>query len=65
LLFYKSIIDKFKSRFVYHHNRNIQRDPSDVILDDYPFRNGYVSIERRSSMLGGEIYEEVLKKTSL
>jgi hypothetical protein len=60
LLFYSEIIEKFRSKFIYHNNRVLLRDASDVSIDKYPFRKKYSTVFQQPGILGGSTIEELL-----
>lgn len=62
LKYYGRHLNRLESEYIFHQNRTSVRDPTDVPVDDYPFRGDFNVVWRRPSMLGGTIVEELLKR---
>lgn len=60
LTFYAEHFQRMHARKLFHLNRTVQRDPTDVVADDYPFRRQFTVLERRTGFLGRNTIEEVM-----
>jgi putative sugar O-methyltransferase len=60
LEYYGAAFDQLRIGKVFHANRNVRRDPTDVLVDDYPFRGRYDTVVRRANWLGPDLVEELL-----
>jgi len=60
LQYYGDIFKRYGVERIFHVNRIVRRDPTDVMPDDYPFRRNYRLAMRRLSWLNSDIVEELL-----
>jgi hypothetical protein len=60
LQYYGDVFKRYGVEQIFHVNRTVRRDPTDVMPEDYPFRSNYRLAMRRLSWLSSDIVEELL-----
>jgi len=66
--YYFDIIYRHKTKFIYFVNRNAKRDPTDVIVDDYPIPKSYSLLHRGKYLFSDHLecfYKVKFKKVKI
>jgi hypothetical protein len=58
--FYGEMLERFTTARLYHVNRTVMRDPTDIMVSAYPFRRNYTVEQTSRSPLGKIYVEEML-----